>query len=125
VRTSSLDGSARSVWDLWDAIRRALTRFTPQECRNYLVAAGYDDDLTATTRAGTALARQGYLYLLARPQANVTGGRRGDEIGNLQPRLWQVEGRLCKIDITEAEAAGLGIGIPFHKIVTSRPLQLI
>lgn len=33
---------ARSMPDLWQAIADALKRFTPNECRNYLVAAGYD-----------------------------------------------------------------------------------
>ncbi|MBL7598969.1 transposase, partial [Escherichia coli] len=35
--------AARTVPDLWDAIRRAFSRFTPDECRNCLAAAGYDD----------------------------------------------------------------------------------
>jgi len=34
--------AARTVTDLWDAIKRAFRRFTPDECRNYLAAAGYD-----------------------------------------------------------------------------------
>ena len=34
--------AARTVTDLWSAIRRAFRRFTPDECRNYLAAAGYD-----------------------------------------------------------------------------------
>ena len=34
--------AARTVPDLWAAIKRALARFTPDECRNYLAAAGYD-----------------------------------------------------------------------------------
>jgi transposase len=34
--------AARTVSDLWAAIRHAFTRFTPAECRNYLEAAGYD-----------------------------------------------------------------------------------
>lgn len=33
---------ARTMPDLWQAIADALKRFTPNECRNYLVAAGYD-----------------------------------------------------------------------------------
>jgi hypothetical protein len=33
---------ARTMQDLWQAIADALKRFTPRECRNYLVAAGYD-----------------------------------------------------------------------------------
>ena len=34
--------AARTIPDLWDAIREAFTRFKPDECRNYLAAAGYD-----------------------------------------------------------------------------------
>lgn len=34
--------AARSMHDLWQAIANAINRFTPDECRNYLVAAGYD-----------------------------------------------------------------------------------
>ena len=41
--------AARSVTDLHHAIRHALTRFTPQECRNYLTAAGYEDDAAVAT----------------------------------------------------------------------------
>lgn len=33
---------ARTMPDLWQAIANALKRFTPNECRNYLIAAGYD-----------------------------------------------------------------------------------
>jgi transposase len=32
---------ARTIPDLWQAIADALRRFTPQECANYLAAAGY------------------------------------------------------------------------------------
>ena len=49
--------AARTVPDLWDAIRNAFTRFTPDECRNCLAAAGYDNDLAVATKAGTALSR--------------------------------------------------------------------
>jgi transposase len=34
--------AARTVPDLWDAIRDALPRFTPDECANYFAAAGYE-----------------------------------------------------------------------------------
>jgi len=34
--------AARTIPDLWRAIAEALKRFTPDECRNYLVAPGYD-----------------------------------------------------------------------------------
>lgn len=33
--------AARTIPDLWAAIRQAFMRFTLQECRNYLAAAGY------------------------------------------------------------------------------------
>jgi transposase len=41
--------AARTVPDLWAAIRQAFTRFTPQECCNYLAAAGYENDLAVAT----------------------------------------------------------------------------
>jgi hypothetical protein len=41
--------AARTVTDLHAAIQRAFSRFTPQECRNYIAAAGYEDDLTVST----------------------------------------------------------------------------
>lgn len=34
--------AARTVDDLWDAIGDALPHFTPQQCRNYFAAAGYE-----------------------------------------------------------------------------------
>lgn len=34
--------AARTVTELKNAIRRAFAAFTPDECRNYLAAAGYD-----------------------------------------------------------------------------------
>ena len=34
--------AARTIPDLWQAIADALRRLTPQECANYLAAAGYD-----------------------------------------------------------------------------------
>ncbi|WP_166298603.1 IS630 family transposase [Bradyrhizobium sp. 2S1] len=33
--------AARTMPDLWQAIANALKRFSPEECQNYLVAAGY------------------------------------------------------------------------------------
>jgi transposase len=33
--------AARTTEHLWDAIRDAIPRFTPQECANYFAAAGY------------------------------------------------------------------------------------
>ena len=41
--------AARTVPDLWHAIRQALARFTADECRNSLAAAGYDTDLAVAT----------------------------------------------------------------------------
>ena len=34
--------AARTIPDLWMAITTALDAFTPDECRNYFAAAGYD-----------------------------------------------------------------------------------
>jgi transposase len=34
--------AARTMPDLWQAIANALKRFSPDECQNYFVAAGYD-----------------------------------------------------------------------------------
>ena len=34
----------RTVDGLWDAIGQIIDRFTPQECTNYFVAAGYEPD---------------------------------------------------------------------------------
>ncbi|MCX7377379.1 MAG: IS630 family transposase, partial [Alphaproteobacteria bacterium] len=36
--------AARSISELWDAIRDALDAFTPQECANYFPATGYEPD---------------------------------------------------------------------------------
>lgn len=36
--------AARTIPDLWDVIRDALTRFTPDECANYFTAAGYEPE---------------------------------------------------------------------------------
>ncbi|MBB2963392.1 transposase [Methylobacterium sp. R2-1] len=41
--------AARTVPELWAAIRQALTRVTAQECRNCLAAAGYADDRAVAT----------------------------------------------------------------------------
>ena len=41
--------AARTVPDLCQAIRQALTRFAPAECRNYIAAAGYENDLAVAT----------------------------------------------------------------------------
>jgi transposase len=34
--------AARTIPDLWDALKNALDAFTPNECRNYFATAGYD-----------------------------------------------------------------------------------
>jgi transposase len=36
--------AARSIDDLWNAIRDALPQFTPQECANLFTAAGYEPE---------------------------------------------------------------------------------
>ena len=36
--------AARTVDELWNVIGAAIDTFTPQECRNYFAAAGYDAD---------------------------------------------------------------------------------
>ena len=41
--------AARTTADLHKAIRSAFARFTPQECRNYVTAAGYEDDAAVAT----------------------------------------------------------------------------
>ncbi|MEM7683646.1 MAG: IS630 family transposase, partial [Pseudomonadota bacterium] len=34
----------RTVKGLWNAIGRIVDMFTPQECANYFIAAGYDPE---------------------------------------------------------------------------------
>jgi transposase len=36
--------AARTVPDLWEAMATSLDAFTPAECQNYFIAAGYDCD---------------------------------------------------------------------------------
>jgi len=36
--------AARTIDDLWEAIRDALPMFTPETCANYFTAAGYEPD---------------------------------------------------------------------------------
>lgn len=36
--------AARTVDELWSVVVRCLSAFTPEECRNYFEAAGYDPD---------------------------------------------------------------------------------
>lgn len=42
LKASLQTAAKRTVADLWDAIRNAFAAFKPDECRNYLTAAGYD-----------------------------------------------------------------------------------
>ncbi|MBP1179272.1 hypothetical protein JOE48_001236 [Methylobacterium sp. PvR107] len=44
-----LSAAACTISDLRAAIRQAFSCFTPQQCRNYLAAAGYKDDLASAT----------------------------------------------------------------------------
>ena len=41
--------AARTVTDLHQAIQAAFGRFTPQECRNYVAASGYEDNAAVKT----------------------------------------------------------------------------
>jgi transposase len=41
--------AARTASDLWEAIRQAFARFSPEECRNYFTAAGYENDACASS----------------------------------------------------------------------------
>ena len=36
--------AARTIPDLWDAIRDALPEFTPEQCANYFTACGYEPE---------------------------------------------------------------------------------
>lgn len=42
LKTLLRTAAARTIPDLWDAIRRAFKAFTPDACRTYLTAAGYN-----------------------------------------------------------------------------------
>ena len=45
VEIGKINGAAaRTIDDLWDGIRDALTLFTPHECANYFTAAGYEPE---------------------------------------------------------------------------------
>lgn len=46
--------AARTIPDHWAAIRQAFMRFTPQEGRNYLAAAGYENDLAVPYLSGNS-----------------------------------------------------------------------
>ena len=41
--------AVRTVPELWDTIRQAFTRYTGEECRNCITAAGYDTDSPVAT----------------------------------------------------------------------------
>ena len=49
LKTLLRSAAARTTADLHQAIQHAFTCFTPQECRNYLTAAGYEDDAAVAT----------------------------------------------------------------------------
>jgi hypothetical protein len=36
--------AARTIDHLWDAIRKVLPLFTPDDCANYFTAAGYEPE---------------------------------------------------------------------------------
>jgi transposase len=42
LKASLRAAAARTIPDLWDALKNALDAFTPNECRNYFATAGYD-----------------------------------------------------------------------------------
>jgi transposase len=44
LKTILRKAAARTVPELWDAIRVALTCFTPQECANFFTATGYEPE---------------------------------------------------------------------------------
>ena len=41
--------AARTDSDLWEMIHKAFARFSPEECRNYITAAGHEDDACASS----------------------------------------------------------------------------
>ena len=49
LKTLLRTAAARTVPELWNAIRQAFARFTPEECGNYLDAAGYERDEAVAT----------------------------------------------------------------------------
>ena len=44
IKALLMKAAARTVADLWDAIRDAIDAITPTECANYFMAAGYDHE---------------------------------------------------------------------------------
>jgi transposase len=44
LKTALRKAAARTVEDLWQAIAHTIETYTPEECRNYFTAAGYDAD---------------------------------------------------------------------------------
>jgi len=49
LRALLRSAAARTVSDLCEVIRQAFVCFSPDECRNYFAAAGYEDDAYAST----------------------------------------------------------------------------
>ena len=44
IKTSLRKAAARSLPDLWDAIRDAIDAITPNDCRSYFTATGYEPE---------------------------------------------------------------------------------
>ena len=44
IKTSLRKTAARTVENLWDAIRDAINAITPADCSNYFTATGYEPD---------------------------------------------------------------------------------
>lgn len=44
IKTHLRTGAARTLPDLWNAIRDAIDAVTPADCRSYFTAAGYEPD---------------------------------------------------------------------------------
>ena len=64
LKTLLRAAAARTIPDLWQAIATALRRFTPQECANYLAAAGYDAPLRPhPQRVGVRLAVKRHCHI--------------------------------------------------------------
>jgi hypothetical protein len=65
-------GEARVGWiavdDLWGAIRDALPQFTPDECANFLTAAGYETRVFGFRSSQTAPAVSKHSTTDTRPQ---------------------------------------------------------
>ncbi len=44
LKTALRKAAARTIPELWDVIAQAIDQFSPDECKNYFAAAGYDHD---------------------------------------------------------------------------------